>query len=78
MFNSLRIKIKELAKLAVCQAEEKLGSCKGKEKNAMAIDFVISQLPVPALFKPLISALFSTFIDEAIELAVEYMKGEKL
>ena len=44
----------------------------------MAIDFVISQLPVPALFKPLISALFSTFIDEAIELAVEYMKGEKL
>ena len=48
MFSKLKVKIKELAKTAVKLAEEKLGSNKGKEKKEMAINFVVSNIPVPA------------------------------
>lgn len=74
MLNNFKTKIKELAKTAVVLAEEKLGSNKGKEKKAMAIEFIVKSLPVPALFKPVISLLFSTVIDEAIEFALNYME----
>lgn len=76
MFNNFKIKIKELAKSAVNNAEEILGSNKGKQKKEMAIKFVIEKLPVPIVLKPIISIMFSSFIDEAIELAVTYMKRQ--
>ena len=44
----------------------------------MAIKYIVEKIPVPALFKPIISLLLSSFIDDAIELAVEYMKNEVL
>lgn len=78
MLEKMKVKIKELAKTAVYKAEELLGSCKGKEKKAMAVKFVIEKLPLPALLKPFVNLLLSSFIDEAIELAVEYMKSEEL
>lgn len=76
MFNNFKIKIKELAKSAVNNAEEILGSNKGKQKKEMAIKFVIEKLPVPIVLKPIISIMFSSFIDEAIEVAVTYMKRQ--
>lgn len=74
MFKNLKQSIKELAKSAVVIAEKTLGSNKGKEKKEMAIKYIVSHIPVPELFKPLISALFSSFIDNAVEFAVEYME----
>ena len=76
MFNNFKIKIKELAKSAVNNAEEILGSNKGKQKKEMAIKFVIEKLPVPIVLKPIISIMFSSFIDEAIEFAVTYTKRQ--
>lgn len=64
----------ELAKTAVVTAEKTLGSNKGKDKKKMAIKYIVDHLPVPTLLKPFISALFSSFIDDAIELAVQYME----
>ena len=45
-------------------------------KKEMAIKFVIEKLPVPIVLKPIISIMFSSFIDEAIEFAVTYMKRQ--
>ena len=42
------------------------------------VKYIVEKIPVPALFKPIISLLLSSFIDDAIELAVEYMKNEVL
>lgn len=78
MLAKLKVKIKELAKTAVYRAEELLGSSKGQEKKDMAVNYVADKLPLPALIKPLVILLLSSFIDEAIELAVEYMKSEEL
>ena len=74
MFKNLKVTIKELAKSAVVIAEKTLGSNKGKEKKKMAIEYIVNHIPVPVLFKPLISTLFSSFIDDAVEFAVEYME----
>lgn len=74
MFKNIKVKIKELAKSAVVIAENTLGSNKGKEKKKMAIEYIINRLPVPILLKPLICAFLSSFIDEAVEFAVEYME----
>lgn len=74
MFTNFKVKIKKLAKTAVLLAEETLGSNKGKEKKAMAIKYVVDRIPVPSAFKTLISFIFSSFIDDAIEFAVEYME----
>ncbi len=78
MFGKLKETIKELAKTAVVKAEETLGSQKGQEKKAMAIEYIVSHIPVFAPLKPLISMLLSSFIDDAVEFAVEYMKSEVL
>ena len=76
MFNSLKVTIKELAKSAVVMAEKALGSNKGKQKKKMAIDYIISHIPVPAPVKPFVSLIFSSFIDDAVEFAVEYMEAK--
>ena len=55
-------------------AEEELGSNKGKEKKAMAIEYIVSNLPVAYPFNKLIGILLSSFIDDTIEFAVQYLK----
>ena len=74
MFGNVKSAIKELAKTAVKKAEEALGSSKGQEKKKMAVKYIIGRLPVPSILKPVIAFLFSSFIDDAVEFAVEYMK----
>lgn len=74
MFNNLKSKIKELAKTAVVMAEEALGSKTGIQKKKMAIEYITNHIPVPAPFKTLISILLSSFIDDAVEFAVQYME----
>jgi len=74
MFTKLKTAIKELAKKAVVMAEEALGSNTGQQKKEMALEFIISNIPVIAPFKTIIAGLLSKFIDEAIELAVARMK----
>ena len=78
MFNKLKETIKELAKTAVVKAEEALGNQKGQQKKDMAIKYIVNNIPVFAPLKPLISMLLSSFIDDAVEWAVKYMKSEVL
>ena len=78
MFNKLKETIKELAKTAVVKAEEALGSRTGQQKKDMAIKYIVNNIPVFAPLKPLISMLLSSFIDDTVEFAVEYMKSEVL
>jgi hypothetical protein len=74
MFTKLKTAITQLAKTAVFTAEEALGSNTGQQKKAMALEFIISNIPVIAPFKTIIAGLLSKFIDEAIEFAVTRMK----
>ena len=62
------------AKQAVRIAEDSLGSGQGAEKKKMAIDFVVSQLPLPFGIRQLAGFLLTKAIDSAIELAVENLK----
>lgn len=75
MFEGLKDIIKETACTAVIAAEEALGSGEGKKKKAMAIQFVLSKLPILYPFNLIISTVLSAFIDNAIEQAVDYMKS---
>lgn len=75
MLGNLKNTIKQLAQSAVAIAEKALGSSNGKAKKQMAVEFVVSHLPVPYIFKKFAAVLLSKFIDEAIEFAVEYMNS---
>ncbi len=77
MFDNLKSKIKEIAVAAVEFAEETLGSNKGKQKKEMAVQYIVSRIPVIQPFKTLIAMLLSSFIDDAVEFAVQYMKSVK-
>ena len=77
MFLNLKNTITELAYSAVTMAEETFLTSTGQEKKAAAIEYIVSMMPVPSLFKGLISALLSKFIGEAVERAVQYMKSVK-
>lgn len=74
-FTNTKNKIIELAKNAVLVAESELGSGKGQEKKKMAIDYILKNLPIPAFLKTILSVILSGFIDDAVELAVMYMKS---
>ncbi len=74
MFKNLKSKIKEIAITAVELAEDALGSNKGKQKKEMAIEYIVSNIPVIRPLKKLIAMLLSSFIDDAVEFAVNYMK----
>ena len=74
LIKNLKHEIKELAKTAVILAEKSLGSKKGKEKKEMAINYIVSNIPVHPTFKPLLTIFLSSFIDNAVEFAVEYME----
>ncbi len=74
MFSKFKETVKELAYTAVLRAEEALGSKTGQLKKEMALNYIIKNLPLPSILKPLIVKLLSGFIDDAIEFAVDYMK----
>lgn len=73
MFMKIKEIILNLAKNAVIVAESELGSGNGKIKKQMAIDYVVKNLPFSSIVKAIISALLSKFIDDAVEIAVEYL-----
>lgn len=75
MFTKLKNAIKELAHNAVNVAEQTLSGEEGRKKKEMALEYVISNIPVCAPFKKIAAKLLASFIDDAIELAVEYMKS---
>lgn len=74
MFEKTKQKIKEISMSAVELAEKTLGSNTGREKKEMAIKYIISRLPVIAPLKIFIGMLLSSFIDDAIEFAVQVMR----
>lgn len=74
LFSKTKTKIKELAKNAVLVAEAELGSGEGQEKKKLAIEYVLKNLPISNFLKSIISILLSSFIDDAIEISVNYMK----
>lgn len=76
MFSNVKNKIKELAKKAVRIAEAELGSGKGQEKKKMAIAYIVSKLPFSGFLKTLISVLLSSFIDDVVEISVDYMNSQ--
>ena len=73
MFENIKATIKEVSITAVKAAEEALGSNKGKQKKAMAINYIVSKIPVASPFQRLVAMLLSSFIDDAVELAVQLM-----
>ena len=75
MFSNVKNKIKELAKKAVFFAETELGSGKGQEKKAMAIAYIVNRLPFPPVVKTVVSLLLSSFIDDVVEISVDYMNS---
>lgn len=75
MFKHLKETIKQLAQSAVAIAEKSLGSSNGQLKKKMAIEYVVSKLPVPVILRGFIAALLSGFIDDSIEFAVKYMNS---
>ncbi len=77
MFKTLKSIIKETAFSAVKMAETTLGSGAGKKKKRLAIEFIVSKLPVVQPFKSILVFCLSKFIDKAVEQAVEYMKNER-
>lgn len=57
---------------AVCYAEEAVGKGKGSIKKEMAIDYLISKLPIYCQpFAPVLKTLLSKMLDELIEYAVK-------
>lgn len=75
MFLNLKNQIIELARNAVLVAEDKLGSGNGQEKKKMAVEYIVKNLPLPNWLKYVISVLLSSFIDDVVEIAVQYMKS---
>jgi len=75
MFIKLKEIILNLAKNAVLVAESELGSGKGQAKKRLAIEYIVNNLPFSAFVRTVISAFLSKFIDDAVEIAVEYMNS---
>lgn len=73
--NSTKNQIKELAKNAVFIAEKEFGNGNGEKKKALAIKYVVKNLPFPEFIKPFVSLLLSKFIDDVIEVSVSYMQS---
>lgn len=77
MFFNIKETITELAYSAVNMAEQTLGTAEGQQKKNMAIEYIVSRIPIVEPFKKIIVLFLSKFIDEAIEQAVKYMKEMK-
>ena len=77
MFKNLKSTISELAYSAVNMAEQSLGTSSGQQKKDLAIEYVISMLPILPPLKNVVVIILSKFIDDAIEKAVDYMNEMK-
>lgn len=77
MFKNLKNTISELAYSAVNVAEQSLDSKTGQEKKELAIEYVVSMLPLLPPLKTVAVVLLSKIIDEAVEQAVKYMNEIK-
>ena len=77
MFKNIKQKITDLAYTAVNMAEQSMDTTSGQDKKTMAIEYVVSMLPIFQPLKSVIVVVLSKFIDEAIEHAVKYMKEVK-
>ena len=77
MFKNLKNNIKELAYCAVNIAEQSLDTKTGADKKNLAIEYVVSMLPIMQPLKSVAVVVLSKFIDEAIEQAVRYMNDIK-
>lgn len=75
MFRNIKNTIKELARNAVFVAEQELGTGKGQEKKQLAIDYIVKNLPFSSIVKSIIGIFLSSFIDDAVEIAVKYMNS---
>jgi hypothetical protein len=75
MFSKIKTQIIELARNAVLVAESEIGSGSGQVKKEKAIEYVLKNLNCSSLVKSLISFFLSSFIDDVIEAAVNYMKS---
>lgn len=75
MFIKFKKMIFNLARNAVIVAESELGSGNGALKKQNAIRYVAEHLPVSPFVRGIICSLLSRFIDDAIEIAVEYMNS---
>lgn len=65
------------AQCGVETAEKALLSASGAAKKEFAIAFIVQNLPIPAMLKPLAAKLLCHALDEAIELAVLTLKSQK-
>ena len=74
MLRKIKSAIKQLAQIAVEKVENELSKSSGKEKKSAAIKYIISNLPISPLLKPIIEIFLSHFIDDTVEFAVTYMK----
>lgn len=77
MFKNIKNTITELAYSAVNIAEQSLDTKTGLDKKNMAIEYVVSMLPIIQPIKSVAVVVLSKFIDEAIEQAVKYMNDVK-
>jgi len=75
MFSSVKQQIKDLAKNAVLVAEKELGSGNGQEKKKMAIKYIVKNLPFSDFVKNIFAILLSSFIDDVVEISVQYMNS---
>ena len=64
----------QFAYQAVCYAEEAVGNGFGETKKGIAIDFLLSKLPIVFQpFVPVLRPLIMKIIDEVIEKAVDML-----
>ena len=54
MLRKIKSAIKQLAQIAVEKVENELSKSSGKEKKSAAIKYIISNLPISPLLKPII------------------------
>lgn len=71
MFTTIKKIISTLAKNAVIITEEEYGSGQGEIKKQKAINYIIDNLPFPALINKIIAVSLSNMIDELIESSVD-------
>ncbi len=77
MFKNLKNTITELAYSAVNVAEQSIECSSGQEKKVVAIEYLVSMLPILPPLKSIAVLLLSKIIDEAVEQAVKYMNDVK-
>lgn len=75
MFNKFKETVQVLAKQAVYLAEKTLTGEEGRKKKQMALEYVISNIPVCAPFKRIVAKIIAGFIDDTIELAFQCMNS---